>query len=204
MYVDDNNHCYPALSGPDDRNQDESYWYHQLAVYLPFAGTNFTCPSFEGVILPWKPVPIRNDSFPWLARHMGPGYGYNACGIDGPARHSVLQQAAAIRGLGSISESRIKVPAEMFAVTDSFHNQRYYFYPKNSASAETFPIFNRVKVDMGLRGSAQIPQPPQHGKSFNMLFCDGHVTAINTQDLFDVQKSAANWNNDHEPHPETW
>jgi len=46
--------------------------------------------------------------------------------------------------------------------------------------------------------------PPWHGKRYNQLCCDGHVEHITPSVLFDGTKSATRWNNDHQPHPETW
>jgi hypothetical protein len=46
--------------------------------------------------------------------------------------------------------------------------------------------------------------PPQHGTVFNVLSCDGHVLAILISILFNPEISAADWNVDHQPHPEFW
>ena len=46
--------------------------------------------------------------------------------------------------------------------------------------------------------------PPLHGPVYNVLFCDGHVSAVKTADLFNPTNTARYWNNDHQPHPETW
>jgi hypothetical protein len=52
------------------------------------------------------------------------------------------------------------------------------------------------------RGHLQ--NPPQHGKSFNVLSCDVHVESVKILYYGDLTKSAVHWNNDHEPHPEDW
>jgi prepilin-type processing-associated H-X9-DG protein len=46
--------------------------------------------------------------------------------------------------------------------------------------------------------------PARHGKSYNQLFCDGHVAAMNPWVLFNPTNTAAMWNSDHQPHPELW
>ena len=46
--------------------------------------------------------------------------------------------------------------------------------------------------------------PARHGKTYNQLWCDGHVAAMNPRILFNRDNSAALWNSDHEPHPEGW
>ena len=46
--------------------------------------------------------------------------------------------------------------------------------------------------------------PARHGKTYNILFCDGHIGAMNPWVLFDPSKSATMWNSDHQPHPELW
>ena len=44
----------------------------------------------------------------------------------------------------------------------------------------------------------------RHGKGFNFLLADGHVQLVNRTVYLNVTNSCLNWNNDHEPHPETW
>ena len=44
----------------------------------------------------------------------------------------------------------------------------------------------------------------RHSKGFNFLFCDGHVTLVKRRDFSNPTNSWQNWNNDHEPHRETW
>ncbi len=46
--------------------------------------------------------------------------------------------------------------------------------------------------------------PKRHGKTYNQLFCDGHVTAMDPWVLFNPTNSASKWNKDHQPHPECW
>ena len=49
------------------------------------------------------------------------------------------------------------------------------------------------------------PEPVPHDTGLNSLFCDGHVTLVHRRDLIDhPTRAARNWNNDYEPHPETW
>ena len=44
----------------------------------------------------------------------------------------------------------------------------------------------------------------RHGQSYNVLSCDWHVELVSRVVLLDPKKSGQNWNNDHQPHPETW
>jgi prepilin-type processing-associated H-X9-DG protein len=46
--------------------------------------------------------------------------------------------------------------------------------------------------------------PARHGKTYNQLFCDGHVAALNPFVLFNPTNTAPMWNYDHQPHPELW
>jgi prepilin-type processing-associated H-X9-DG protein len=43
-----------------------------------------------------------------------------------------------------------------------------------------------------------------HQAGENVFFCDGHIEQIKRAKLFDTTVAAARWNNDHQPHPETW
>jgi prepilin-type processing-associated H-X9-DG protein len=44
----------------------------------------------------------------------------------------------------------------------------------------------------------------RHGRSYNQLFSDGHVSAMSPWVLFDPKKTTPMWNYDHQPHPEVW
>jgi prepilin-type processing-associated H-X9-DG protein len=46
--------------------------------------------------------------------------------------------------------------------------------------------------------------PPRHGRNYNVLSCDGHVSALDPRVLFNPVKTAVNWNNDHQSHEEVW
>ena len=46
--------------------------------------------------------------------------------------------------------------------------------------------------------------PIQHGKDFNVVFCDGHVEAAPRTNLFNMFLSARNWNVDNQPHEGLW
>jgi prepilin-type processing-associated H-X9-DG protein len=44
----------------------------------------------------------------------------------------------------------------------------------------------------------------RHGKGFNFVFVDGHVTLVERRIFINRTNSWQNWNNDHQPHMETW
>jgi prepilin-type processing-associated H-X9-DG protein len=46
--------------------------------------------------------------------------------------------------------------------------------------------------------------PARHGKNYNQVLCDGHVSAMSPWLLFNPTNTAPLWNSDHQPHPELW
>jgi len=44
----------------------------------------------------------------------------------------------------------------------------------------------------------------RYGNGFNFPFCGGHVQLVNRSYYLSFPNSWQNWNNDHQPHPETW
>jgi prepilin-type processing-associated H-X9-DG protein len=62
--------------------------------------------------------------------------------------------------------------------------------------------FYPLSGNYGTGGTFQAANPLQHGKSFNVLCCDGHVTMVPILDLIDPQKTARRWNVDNQPHVE--
>jgi prepilin-type processing-associated H-X9-DG protein len=97
-----------------------------------------------------------------------------------------------------ISESQVKAPSEMYAVTDS----RIYLnlaIPAGWAGLD----FMVCGLPAGDNNPQEI-RAARHGKGYNVVACDGHVVLVERGVLFDPRKSWQNWNNDHEPHPEFW
>ena len=76
------------------------------------------------------------------------------------------------------------------------------------AVADAQPNANVADGDADDITPANLPSQmlaPRHNKGANVLFCDGHVEYA--KQIVWMQKSARarqRWNNDNEPHPETW
>jgi prepilin-type processing-associated H-X9-DG protein len=96
--------------------------------------------------------------------------------------------------LEAISESQVKAPSEMFAIADS----------RVWKSPAVWVWQGMDLMQYGLFIAVPELESPRHGKGYNVLFCDGHVSLIKRLDFVDPRKTARNWNNDNEPHPETW
>ena len=69
----------------------------------------------------------------------------------------------------------------------------YDIFPNDYIRLRTFGTLDVAEID-----------PIRHGKNYNVLFCDGHVTVIPREYFITVSNIAVNLNNDHQPHPETW
>lgn len=134
----------------------------------------------------WNPSAGQTYSPP----HLGIGEGFGDYNVTGPRDIPTVPPA--------ISESQVKSPSEMLTIGDS----RLWQFPT---------AFNPLKYswvgDSALTcgGNPDVVSTPQrHGRNYNFLFCDGHVAAIDPAVMFNPTNSAALWNIDHQPHPETW
>jgi prepilin-type processing-associated H-X9-DG protein len=147
------------------------------------------------------------------ARFFG-SYAYNTAGIccgQNPIYPDV-GPGITILGLGvnsgvpspmhipTVHAREVAVPSEMFAMGDS----------RSLEYDDTF-AFGGLNVrgsgmDITFPGLLQtnFANLPRHGKNYNMVYVDGHVAGSDPQVMFDLRKSALNWNNDHEAHRESW
>jgi prepilin-type N-terminal cleavage/methylation domain-containing protein/prepilin-type processing-associated H-X9-DG protein len=199
LYVQDHQHKYPYYVGGWNPERWETY----LETYYKsgwFTNHSYQCPAFD-----WAAWP--GGALPWLNSGSTPAYAYNRFGLN---TEGGIPESQSFLGLGNIeygdgmmlrippiSESQVKAPSEMYAITDS----RIYL---------DFAIPSRwAGVDYMLPGlppdsSTGEMKTPRHGEGYNVVACDGHVVLVERRVLFDPRKSWQNWNNDHEPHQEFW
>jgi len=121
-------------------------------------------------------------------------YAYNASGT------AKLNHASNL-GLGGYkdgkfrptAEARIQMPAAMISVGD---------VAPGLAGGEMFWTSGYFDV---CSSKPWMWPGTGHGGQANMLFCDGHVeSARQTNWISSATSARSRWNNDHEPHPETW
>jgi prepilin-type N-terminal cleavage/methylation domain-containing protein len=182
MYLNETS-AYPHSHRIDTQNQKVTFWFQAiLAQSAARSWTNgiFFCPLYQGPTRDYKPF-----SADVLMPYIQPAgsYGYNAngtrgyLGLDYEIPLGLGPTVAPIR----VPESSVKVPADMIAIGDSPGLQTLeYLY------ADSY-------------------QPSSRHRSFNTLFCDDHVEqgklgARNAK----TATARTRWNNDHQPHPETW
>ena len=174
MYIADY-HLYPYYAQPFDPHD---LWYQQLGLYYPPGGlwnTNSQCPALKGVML----IQAGSGS-----------YAYNLEGTDATGDHT--QEL----GLGTgIRESRISAPSEMFAIADA----RAFANPAAYPGVSTF-----IWMPTSWGQPPNETQINRHGKGFNFLFCDDHVQLVHRSYYLNPTNSCLTWNNDHQPHAETW
>ena len=89
----------------------------------------------------------------------------------------------------AVSETEIIVPSDMLAISDSLMKA-------DEAGGDDI-----LRCGGGLDTTSYVLR---HGKNYNQLFCDGHVSAMSLEVLCNPSNSAAMWNYDHQPHPELW
>lgn len=146
---------------------------------LPFTGGNpnlFLCPA-------------RKPSSVWTnLTFSNPTYGYNALGTG------QLGLTGNFGDTAGLPEARVLVAADMIAVGD---------YPEPEGS------FTRVGYQDGDIAGALDERDDyvaaRHNRGANIVFCDAHVEYGKQTNWM---KAAANvrkrWNNDNQPHAETW
>jgi prepilin-type N-terminal cleavage/methylation domain-containing protein/prepilin-type processing-associated H-X9-DG protein len=202
MYVDDL-HAYPLYYFAGwSSSETATSWHYLLLPYYPlnWTNSNYQCPAYKGL------VSINASGFLYDTPYGS--YAYNSAGLTG---HNGIQTSGPL-GLGgalpneassggslrALPDSSVIAPSEMFAMSDARQQSYLQFQgvPSNAV----------VGLDSMFCGLSQAwtSYPRLHGASYNVVFCDGHVTSVKVPVLFDPSKSGPNWNNDHQPHPEFW
>lgn len=145
----------------------------------------FHCPA-KG----WDDAPFR-DPGGTRQRWLPYGYGYNGLGTrlkpptDIPLGLGPVEWQGTVR---RVRTSGIRSPAEMVAIGDSSENLLGLLHPHSKLDGH--PILRVGTL---------------HTAGANTLFCDGHVEYAKTAKWTEASEAARRrWNNDHEPHPETW
>jgi prepilin-type N-terminal cleavage/methylation domain-containing protein/prepilin-type processing-associated H-X9-DG protein len=198
-YAQDNEHKYPYLYGGSSASAAYKRWEDYLEPYYKAGWArnySYQCPSFGAWPgSPWGPPPVA--------------YAYNRQGTDvyggspgsqtflglGNDEYRVTDNGATVAWVPPVSESQVRFPSEMFAIADSRVN---HLVPESLGLWDSID-FMSCELDWPYE-----IKTPRHGKGYNVVFCDGHVVLIERTVLLDPSKSAVNWNNDHQPHPETW
>jgi prepilin-type N-terminal cleavage/methylation domain-containing protein/prepilin-type processing-associated H-X9-DG protein len=223
LYVDANQGRYPYSVAPAASPDEEPdvpanalalynrFWFSKLVPYYPVQWTNaaYHCPGYRGQIIG---VVVQG---PYLSSPKG-SYAYNCRGVrigwrgyTDPATGVYIQFPKEDYGLGprqggashgdrtrpAVSEAPIKVPSEMLAIGES----RFL-----SASVNGYEGGEWSMLCGGLHTNLFAFDPARHGKNYNQVFCDGHVSGMNPWVLFNPTNSAPMWNYDHQPHPELW
>jgi prepilin-type N-terminal cleavage/methylation domain-containing protein/prepilin-type processing-associated H-X9-DG protein len=200
MYVDDTK-FYPYL----DIDRFTGFprfrkWPDALQPYyrLDWTNRNFHCPAYQGVV---TAILQQDDT-------LYGSYAYNDLGT------AFEEEPSHPLGLGydeegegtplPLRDSQVLAPSDMFAIMDS----RGTTTPLGMGLATTKPVFGgfyEISCALFLNiQNAAFQKTPQHGKNFNVVFCDAHVQSKKITDLFSPAISAVSWNYDHQPHRETW
>jgi prepilin-type N-terminal cleavage/methylation domain-containing protein/prepilin-type processing-associated H-X9-DG protein len=226
MYVDDNK-AYPYYVYQDLvkrgseglPNYDLVYWPDALQPYYALKWTNKTyhCPAYKGAV-----SSLQESS--WGS------YAYNVRGAANTEDATTTLGFGMPFGIGGMirdpsaggplphprSEAEIVAPGEMFAIMDTreiiphdfaFTADPDFIWMGSGWTGWNWagcppplpPRYSFVPSNFPLSGF-----PLQHGRAFNVLFCDGHVAAIPVSNLSKPASTAQNWNFDNQPHPELW
>lgn len=138
-----------------------------------------------------------------------PHYGYN---FIGAARRNPPPRNPGLGGdfvwTGSTGryepapESRIRVPSQMIAIGESAAFVRPGLASTNSITPDD-PLYIAFPFTFPAWGYEGVAN--WHDGRANILFCDGHTESRKQSEwMADNDESKRLWNNDNQPHPESW
>jgi prepilin-type N-terminal cleavage/methylation domain-containing protein/prepilin-type processing-associated H-X9-DG protein len=208
MYVDEN-HAYPVCTFDQDGFMVPlGFWHERLRPYTRNDWTNnlYLCPSYKGLTLQGSDIADPLGSYGYNAN--GTQFAFSPFGLGGYLTEPDNSDSAVV-----IRESAVTKPSEMIAMGDA--NLMWLLSPILKAyygisGPTTYSGYSRLDINSWLRSTAAgfgggqgIRQASQarHRRKLEIVFCDGHVEGIRTEQLFDKSDaSLRRWNNDNKPH----
>src|SRR5262249_44974996 len=125
-------------------------------------------------------------------------YAYNTfgAGVEGTNEHFglgpvIYWKDAQGNDVPAVSEAQIIVPSEMLAIGDS----------RMETVGDVMVGGDDVWRYRFNAGASFYPE--RHGRNYNQLLCDGHVSAMSPWVLFNSSNTASMWNYDHQQAPES-
>lgn len=151
-------------------------WIARISPNLGETVAVFSCPEYHPPVISGS---IKHDAF-----------GYNAGGSAGIYEHIEDNLGLGYGKSNFVSSSVLKTPSDMVAAGDLQLPDSVW---ANVITANKKPV------------GPLIPIPSRHAGGANMLFTDAHVEwAKQNNWVADHGPAKSRWNNDHQPHPETW
>ena len=210
--------------------QEVNCWQICLQPYLggtptdhPSSGAGPSVPdrvASEGAL--WSNSPVfRCLGYKGPVNYYSGSYAYNAFGTGHIPGSGVAAPCLGLgdftsvdRGFGlgifvpPITTTRVLAPADMVASSDS----RLLGWVPGGQYASSYPgspgtewwALDYIHVGIAPREWGLAVDPERHGRSYNLVFCDAHVEGLPPGVAFDLTNSAARFNNDHQPHRESW
>jgi len=169
------NQQYPPWQPGFGANPQAGDWDY---ILLPFASRNanlFLCPARKPSSV-WTNLTLANPTF-----------GYNALGTGPHEKPLGLTGSLGNTAWTGLRETRVLFPCDMIAVGD-------------------YPELARQDGDMtGAFDEQDDFVATRHNGGANVVFCDAHVEyGKQTNWMKAVTTVRKRWNNDNQPHPETW
>jgi prepilin-type N-terminal cleavage/methylation domain-containing protein/prepilin-type processing-associated H-X9-DG protein len=192
MYVTDESK-YPHEFVDPPSEPRGIWWFQAIEPNVGASWTNdlYHCPAN-------KYAPMLDDNLLDGGIYAQGSYGYNARGTERVNGKEVgwnlgLGKFTTLRYAGprppSVTESLVLVPADMLAVGEGIIPTGVVRPSTNAASTGPYPAGSRSAW---------------HKAGENSLFCDGHVEQLKREKIVYVPNAASRWNNDNQPHPESW
>ncbi len=185
------NWIVPYLGGKDDQN-DGNYIFNVAPPSQPM--TVLHCPAQERL----APAPIGGN----YVNLNNSDYGYNETGTARETGREKLGLGFTIQYSG-YGDNMVPYGVREFVKTADVRN------PSDLIAIGDGGFWLSPHVSITLGSLAQRPHAgtmfmPHAGRA-NTVFCDGHVEQAKGEKWIEATDSARKrWNNDNQPHPETW
>ncbi len=197
MYVGEQGR-YPHYFFEPESGRRGRWWFQSLESNAGGAWTNggvWHCPAS------WRFKETVKDTLVGGGISAQGSYSYNASGTErrssrpgemplGLGKAWLASSGSASGQWPSVREASVAAPSDMIAVADWLDSIATLDTPSSIRIGTYYP-----SSDMA----------PWHSLADNVLFCDTHVSAMPRRTLYPARDdSRRRWNNDAEPHPETW